>query len=102
MYLTRLSTGVYDVAKLHRTTYESWDSVLSTNLLGTFNCVKLATQDDTLRNGGSIVNLTNMTAQQGHVGLTAYSSAAHGVVGFTRCAALELADKDIRVNAVCS
>ena len=78
-----------------------WDRVLDTNLWGVMNCMKRAA-GGAIRSGGSIVNVTNMTAQRGHAGLSAYSAAAHGVLGITRCAAIELALVNIRVNAVCA
>jgi NAD(P)-dependent dehydrogenase (short-subunit alcohol dehydrogenase family) len=76
-----------------------WDADLALNLTSVFCCLKFqiaAMQDG----GGSIVNNASLGGVRGIVGLAGYVAAKHGVVGLTRSAALENADRGVRVNAL--
>lgn len=79
-----------------------WSQVIDTNLNG----VAYATRDAARRmidagSGGSIVNIASILAHREQKMLTNYAASKAGVVQFTRTAALELAQYDIRVNAIC-
>jgi NAD(P)-dependent dehydrogenase (short-subunit alcohol dehydrogenase family) len=75
-----------------------WRKVVDINLVGAMVVIKQAARQ--LRDGGSIVSLTSLNARQAGAGLSAYCSAKAGLSMLTQVAALELAARGIRVNAI--
>jgi len=73
--------------------------VLAVNVAGMHNGLRAALPR--MRAGGSIVNTASTAALAGAPGLAAYVTSKHAVLGLTRTAALEAAERGIRVNAVC-
>jgi NAD(P)-dependent dehydrogenase (short-subunit alcohol dehydrogenase family) len=94
------NAGLVARSRLEETTPESWDSVVDSNLKGTFLVTRAFLPAMRARRGGRIVNVASISGRQGTAGLTAYCAAKHGVVGLTRALAAELRSDGISVNAV--
>ena len=79
---------------------DGWDKVMNVCLKGYFLCSQAAARVMIERRSGNIVNIASTGAAKAAVGLGAYSIAKAGVVMLTRVLALELAQHNIRVNAI--
>lgn len=79
---------------------EDFDSVIQTNLRGTYLCAKTAVKLMLKARAGSIVNISSVVGQMGNPGQTNYAASKAGIEGFTRALALEVASRSIRINAV--
>lgn len=79
---------------------EAWDKVIAINLSGIFYGMHFQLPAMMNSGGGSIVNMASILGKVGTKGSPAYVAAKHGVVGLTEAAALEYADKGIRINSI--
>ena len=85
---------------LMRMKEEDWDTVLTTNLKGVFNCTKAAVKYMMKQKAGKIVSISSVVGLMGNAGQASYAAAKAGVIGFTKSVAKEVAARGINVNAV--
>ena len=78
-----------------------WRMMLDVNLTGAYHCTRAALPAMLAANWGRIVSVSSTAGLRGYAYCTAYCAAKHGLVGFTRALALEVAKTGITVNAVC-
>jgi NAD(P)-dependent dehydrogenase (short-subunit alcohol dehydrogenase family) len=95
------NAGEAGSAPLAKTDLALWQRMLTVNLTGTFLCTREVLPEMTARRSGRIVNVASTAGLVGYAYVSAYCAAKHGVVGFTRAAALECAKTGVTVNAVC-
>ena len=81
---------------------ETWDTVHSINLKGTFLCCRAVARLMINRGGGGkIITISSVVGKQGSARCAAYAASKFGVIGFTQALAQELAPHHINVNAIC-
>lgn len=80
----------------------SWDRVIAINLTGVFLCMKYEIPEMLRRGAGAIVNLASAAAIKASPDVgAAYNASKHGLVGLSKGAAVQYADKGIRINVLC-
>ena len=101
------SAGVREIVPFLELPAEEWTKVIGTNLTGTFLCSQAFAQyliaqgkESKEGKGGKIINLSSVAGLMGVPNRAAYVASKHGVVGLTKEMSMELADKNIQVNAI--
>jgi 3-oxoacyl-[acyl-carrier protein] reductase len=77
-----------------------WEAVLRTNLTGAHLCIQQALATMVRQHSGRIINVTSVVAEMGNAGQANYVAAKAGLIGLTRAIAMEVASRNITVNAV--
>ena len=79
---------------------DDWDTVIRTNLTGAHLCIQQALGTMMRARAGRIINVSSVVAQMGNAGQANYVAAKAGLIGLTKAIAMEIASRNITVNAV--
>lgn len=79
---------------------DDWEAVLKTNLTGAHLCIQQALSTMMRARTGRIINISSVVAQSGNAGQANYVAAKAGLIGLTKAVAIEIASRNITVNAV--
>lgn len=93
------AAGHISTGSIENTSLAAWDAMMNVNLRAVFHLMQLASPL-LIESKGSIVNISSVTGLRSFPGVLAYCVSKAGLDQLTRCAALELAPKGVRVNAV--
>lgn len=94
------NAGIGQGDLLVRHSSDIWDTVIATNLTGTFHCLQALAPHLIDRGGGSVIVIGSHTGFHGATGQSAYATSKAGLIGLVRTAALEWGPQNIRVNLV--
>ncbi|HSL68862.1 MAG TPA: SDR family NAD(P)-dependent oxidoreductase, partial [Longimicrobiales bacterium] len=100
-YILVNNAGDSEGAAFAVTSLALWNRMLAVNLTSTFLCTHEVLPLMIDAKAGRIINIASTAGLKGYTRVTAYCSAKHGVVGFTRALAIEVALLGITVNAIC-
>ena len=95
------NAGIQHVAPVDEFPLDKWDAIIAINLSSAFHTVRAALPAMKARRWGRIVNIASAHALVASPFKSAYVAAKHGVAGFTKTVALEVAEHGITVNAIC-
>jgi NAD(P)-dependent dehydrogenase (short-subunit alcohol dehydrogenase family) len=93
--------GIAPSALVAKTSDELWHQTIETNLSGAFYGMREALPEMMERGWGRIVTIASIAGKTGYPYIAAYAASKHGVLGLTKCAALEAVSRGVTVNAVC-
>jgi NAD(P)-dependent dehydrogenase (short-subunit alcohol dehydrogenase family) len=96
-----VNAGIADSAPFAKTTRESWDRIIATNLTAAFDCAQAALPDLLASENGRLIFVASVAGLRGVPYAAHYAASKHGLLGLMRSMALEFAKTRLTVNAVC-
>ncbi len=94
------NAGIIHDGLLVRMSDDAWESVIATNLNGTFYCTRAVLRTMLRKRWGRIINIGSVVGIRGNAGQTNYSASKAAIIGFTKALAKEVATRNITANAV--
>ena len=94
------NAGIQHVAPIEEFPIEQWDSIIAINLTSAFHTTRAAVPGMKRRKWGRIINICSAHSLRASPFKSAYVSAKHGLAGFTKTVALELAEHGVTANAI--
>ncbi|MDQ0205782.1 acetoacetyl-CoA reductase [Alkalicoccobacillus murimartini] len=95
------NAGITKDKTFRKLSQDDWHQVINVNLNSVYNTISSALPHLLESDAGRIINISSIIGQTGGFGQTNYSAAKAGLIGYTKSLALELARKQVTVNAVC-
>ncbi len=95
------NAGIQHVSPVDEFPVEKWDAILAINLSSAFHATRAALPGMKKRGWGRVINLASAHGLVASPFKSAYVAAKHGLVGFTKSVALEVAEQGVTVNAIC-
>jgi 3-hydroxybutyrate dehydrogenase len=95
------NAGIQHVAPVDEFPVDKWEAIIAINLSATFYACRAAIPHMKVKNWGRIINIVSAHGLVASPFKSAYVAAKHGVSGFTKAVALELAETGITANAIC-
>ena len=94
------NAGITKDMLLMRMSEEQFDSVINTNLKGSFNMIRHASSGMLKQRSGAIINMSSVSGVAGNIGQANYAASKAGVIGLTKATAKELAQRGVTCNAI--
>jgi 3-hydroxybutyrate dehydrogenase len=95
------NAGIQHVAPVDEFPAEKWDAIIAINLTSAFHATKHVLKGMKARRWGRVINMASAHGLVASPNKSAYVAAKHGIVGFTKAVALEVAESGVRCNAIC-